>query len=386
MDAIVIVGGGIIGSSTAYYLACAGAAVTVVEPDPAYEFAATPRAVGGIRFQHGLVENVQMSQFGFQVFNDFKTHVTGAKVDFDPALRQVGYLFMVNGAPAISALEQCAELQRSLGVEVHMLERAQLEARYPSFNFSRVEAAAFSPADAQIDPYAALMGFRRAAEARGAVYVKDRVCAIDTNQRSVTGVQLASGQRLKADIVLNAANCWAPEICAMVDMKVPIAPMRRQQFFFKIERPIEPIPVMRELSGFALRPERDGYLVAVTKFKEARGFNWNLEHQLFEEELWPALAERSTAFEASRLQTGWVGHYDMCELDGNPIIGGFEGGVRGFYMAAGFSGHGLQHAPAVGRGLAELFTLGEYKSLDLSAFSYKRVLENRPLHDQGPKA
>lgn len=387
MDApIVIAGGGIIGSSTAYYLARAGAPVTVIEPDPSYEFAATPRAVGGIRFQHGLEDNVRMSLFGAEVYRNFSQHVQGGSVEFDPAFRRIGYLFMVQGNAAIASLEWCVGMQQHLGVDVHMLDRAGLQQRFPSFDFSRVDAAALSPADGQIDPNAALQGYRRAAQAQGAIYVQDRVAAIDCAGKRVRAVRLASGKSLAADVVLNATNCWAADVCAMVGMQVPIAPMRRQQFFFKTQEVIEPIPVMRESSGFALRPERDGYLVAITKFKESRGFNWNLEHELFEEELWPALVARSSKFEAIRLQSGWVGHYDMCELDANPIIGPFEGGVEGFYVAAGFSGHGLQHAPAVGRGLAELLVHGRYQSLDLSAFSYRRVLDNRPLIDQGPKA
>lgn len=386
MKPVVIAGGGVIGSSIAYYLSCAGVPVTVVEPDPSYEFAATPRAVGGIRLLHGVRQNVEMSQFGMQVFKNFGAHVQGASVDFDPAFRQVGYLFMVSGASAIAEIESTARMQRALGVDVVLMDRAQLIARYPSFDFSRIDAGVFSFADGQIDPHAALMGYRRCAQARGAVYLRDRVCGIEVSGRKVSAVRLQSGSQLAADRVINAANCWAPEVCAMVGMPVPIAPMRRQQFFFRIQAALEPIPVMREMSGFALRPERDGYLVAATKFKEPRGFNWQLEHGLFEDELWPALVERSTAFEALRLHNGWVGHYDMNDMDGNPIIGPFEEGVEGFFVAAGFSGHGLQHAPAVGRGLAELLTGGRYETIDLSPFSYRRVLENRPLRDEGPKA
>jgi glycine/D-amino acid oxidase-like deaminating enzyme len=360
--------------------------VPVVEPDPTYEVAATPRAVGGVRLLHGIRENVEMSLYGREVYTDFARHVHGASVDFDPAFRQIGYLFMVAGAEAIAGLERSTEMQRGLGVDVSMLGRDELVRRYPSFDFSRAEAAAFSPADGQIDPNAALMGFRRAAEAHGAVYLKDRVCGLDVAGGRVTRVRLASGDTLAADRVVNAANCWAPEICEMVGMKVPIAPMRRQQFFFKAQDPIEPIPVMREMSGFALRPERDGYLVAVTRFDEPRGFNWTLEHALFEEMLWPALVERSARFEAIRLVNGWVGHYDMNELDGNPVIGPFEGGVENFFVVAGFSGHGLQHAPAVGRGVAELLSGGRYESIDLTPFSYRRVIEMRPLRDEGPKA
>jgi FAD-dependent oxidoreductase domain-containing protein 1 len=383
---IVVVGGGVIGSSIAFHLRLAGAEVTVVEPDPTYEYAATPRAVGGVRLLHGIRENVEMSLYGREVYTDFARHVHGAPVDFDPAFRQIGYLFMVAGAEAIAGLERSTAMQRGLGVDVTLLGRDELVRRYPSFDFSRADAAAYSPADGQIDPHAALMGFRRAAIAHGAVYVQDRVCGLDVTGARVSRVRLASGDAIAADRVVNAANCWAPEICEMVGMKVPIAPMRRQQFFFRAQDPIEPIPVMREMSGFALRPERDGYLVAVTRFDEPRGFNWTLEHALFEEMLWPALVERSARFEAIRLVNGWVGHYDMNELDGNPIIGPFEGGVENFLVVAGFSGHGLQHAPAVGRGVAELLSGGRYESIDLTPFSYRRVIDGRPLRDEGPKA
>ncbi len=386
IKAILVVGGGVIGSSIAFYLARVGARVTVIEPDPGYEFAATPRAIGGVRFLHGVRENVQMSQFGHEVYRDFAKHVPAGNVEFDPAFRKTGYLYMVSGDAAIVSLQHTAEMQRALGVDVSILDRAQLEASYPSFDFSRVDAAAYSTADGQIDPNAALMGYRRAALAAGAVYLQDRVTAIDVSGGRAVGVKLASGGSVAAEQVINAANCWAPEVCAMVGMKVPISVLRRQQFYFKAERVIEKIPVMREASGFVLRPEREGYLVGVTKFNEPRGFNWTLDHCLFEEELWPALFERSKAFEAVRVQSGWVGHYDMNEMDGNPIVGRFEGGVDNFLVAAGFSGHGLQHAPAIGRGVAELITSGRFETIDLAPFSYRRVIENRPLKDEGPKA
>jgi len=386
MNSILIVGGGIIGSSIAYYLARAGAPVTVVAPDPTYEFAATPRSVGGIRLLHDIRENVEMTLFGREVFKDFAGQVQGANVAFDPSFRTVGYLYMVSDPDSIGLLEQSATMQRSCGVEVSILDRSTLCSRFPSFRFPGIIAAAWSPQDGQIDPHAALMGYRRAAEGNGVVYLKDRVAGIGVSHGKVAGVTLQSGREIACGTVINAANCWAPEVCDMVGIKVPIYPMRREQFFFKIHDKIESIPVMREASGFALRPEGEGYIVARTRFDESRGFNWVLDHERFEDELWPELVERSSAFEALRLQNTWVGHYDMSEIDGNPIIGQCGSEVKGFYIAAGFSGHGLQHAPAVGRGMAELLTTGRYETIDLSPFSYQRVVEGRPLLDKGPKA
>jgi FAD-dependent oxidoreductase domain-containing protein 1 len=387
MSRIVIVGGGIIGSSTAYHLAKAGAAadVVVVEPDPTYEFAATPRAVGGIRLQHALPENVEMSLYGDHVYSHFAEEVTGGKVEFDPQFYRIGYLYQVDGAENVAALEANAEMQRSFGVEVHLLDRDALRQRYPSFGFDGVDAAALSPDDGQIDPNGALMGVRRAAEGLGITYLKDRVVGLDVSGGLVTAARLESGGTLPVDTLVNAANCWASGICDMVGMPVPIEPMRRQQFFFDTQTPIETIPAMRHMDGLAIRPHQKGYLTGFTRFDEPRVFNWELEHDLFDTFLWPRIAEKASAFEAVKVKSGWVGHYDMNRLDGNAVIDRFHK-VPNFILAAGFSGHGLQHAPAVGRAIKEMILDGGFRSIDLSRFSYRRIEENDPLPDDGPKA
>lgn len=387
MKQIVIVGGGIIGSCIAYHLALAGAAadVVVVEPDPTYEWAATPRAVGGVRLQHALPENVEMSLYGDDVYSDFAAQVTGGTVQFDPQFYRMGYLYQVGGADDVAALEGLARMQAGLGVEVHVLDRAALRERYPSFHFDGVDAATLTPADGQIDPHAALMGFRRAAEGRGIRYLRDRVTGIELRDGLVAAAQLESGETLAVDTLVNAANCWAPGICAMVGMAVPIEPMRRQQFFFDIQGELEPIPAMRHSSGFAMRRLQKGYLTGYTRFDDPGGFRWDLDHQAFDDVLWPALAEQSSAFEAVKMKGGWVGHYDMNRLDGNPIIDRFPGAPN-FILAAGFSGHGLQHGPAVGRAVKEMILDGGFQSIDLSRLSYRRVLDNAPLPDFGPRA
>jgi FAD-dependent oxidoreductase domain-containing protein 1 len=385
MKRIVIAGGGIMGSCIAYHLALAGAAsaVTVLEPDPTYEFAATPRAVGGIRLQHALRENVEMSLYGDQVYSAFAEHVRGGKVEFDPQFRRRGYLYQVRGPAGIAALEANVRLQHELGVEVHILDAAELRRRYPSFRFTDVDCAALSPADGQVDPYAALMGFRKAAEGLGIAYLKDRLAGLELSDGLVRQARLASGSSLPVDTLVNAANCWAPEICAMVGMSVPIEPVRRQQFYFLAQQQIEPIPAMRHMDGLSVRTHQDGYIVGATN--RQGGFDWELEHQVFESVLWPQLAEQCGAFEAIRLKSGWLGHYDMNRLDGNPIIDRFDK-VPNFILAAGFSGHGLMHAPAVGRAVKELILDGGFRSIDLSRLGWRRVVDDRPLADDGPTA
>ncbi|MGH8619526.1 MAG: NAD(P)/FAD-dependent oxidoreductase [Burkholderiales bacterium] len=388
MSGIVIVGGGVIGSSIALYLARAGRAaeVTVLEPDPTYEWAASPRAVGGVRRLFGTAENVAMSNYGMEVYTHFRETILADGVDYDPAFRREGYLFQVWGEARVRALEADADMQRALGVEVELLDRDALKRRWPSFGFAQVDAAALSPADGRIDPNAALMGFRRSAERLGVRYLKDRLTSIEHTGGRVTTAVLASGTRLPCAALVNAANCWAPEVCAMVGMRVPIAPLKRQTFHFDARDPVEAIPAMRDQSGFTVRPEGQGFLTGVTRVEDAGRFDWTLDPALFDETLWPELASRAPKFEAVRMKGGWVGHYDQCLLDGNPVIGPWTGTLDNFYLVAGFSGHGLQHAPAVGRGLAEWLTTGRYQSLDLSIFGYQRVVDNRPIVDRGPTA
>lgn len=387
MERIVIAGGGIMGSCIAYHLALAGAAsaVTVLEPDPTYEFAATPRAVGGIRLQHAVRENVEMSLYGDQVYSAFAEHVRGGKVEFDPQFRRRGYLYQVSGAAGIAALEANVRMQQEAGVDVHILGAEELRRRYPSFRFVGVDCAALSPADGQVDPYAALMGFRKAAEGLGISYLKDRLVGLNLSDGLVRDARLASGRSLPVDTLVNVANCWAAEICAMVGMAVPIEPVRRQQFYFLAQQSIEPIPAMRRMDGLGVRVHQDGYISGFTNPRQPPGFNWELEHQVFDEVLWPQLAEQCGAFEVIKPKGGWVGHYDMNRLDGNPIIDRFDK-VPNFILAAGFSGHGLMHAPAVGRAVKELILDGGFRSIDLSRLSWRRVVEGQPLADDGPTA
>jgi glycine/D-amino acid oxidase-like deaminating enzyme len=388
MSRITIVGGGIIGSSIAYHLGRAGIArdITVIEPDPTYELAATPRAVGGVRRLFGNRENVEMSHYSRAVYTAFDKHVTGGATTYDPGFRVEGYMFHVAGAEAVASLETCAEMQNSVGARVEVLYREALKTRYPSFRFDDVDAAALCAEDGRLDPHAVLMGYRRAAEGIGVSYRKDRVVGLEAERGRITRVKLESGGSLAPELVFNCANCWAPDVCAMVGMQIPVKPLRRQTFNFLTAEPLEPFPAMRFQSGYSIRPERTGYLTGLTRSEEMGKFLWDLDPQVFDDVLWPWLAERSQTFEAVKVHSGWVGHYDMCLLDGNPIIDRWKGVLDNFYVLAGFSGHGLQHAPAIGRAMKELIVDGGYSSIDLSLFSYQRVLDNKPIIDTGPVA
>lgn len=383
----LIVGGGIMGSATAYQLACAGHAADtlVIEPDPTYEFAATPRAVGGIRLQHAIEENIRMSLYGDPVYADIAASVTGGAVQFDPQFKRIGYLYCVETPADLAALEACVALQRSLGVRVEMYDQAGLRARWPAFTFTGAIAGAHSPDDGQIDPYAALMQYRRAAEGRGVRYVKDRVVSLDHDGTRVTSVTLESGAVLRPDMVVNVANCWAAPLSEMVGMTLPIQPRCRQQFRFTTENPFPDFPAMRFANGRSVRPHQDSMIVGWMKPDQEPGFFWDLDPHVFDDELWPWLAGQAPAFEAIKGRGGWLGHYDMNTLDGNMILDRAPH-LGNYFVAVGFSGHGLQHAPAVGRAMTELLLTGRFQTIDLSRMGYRRVIDNQPLEDHGPKA
>ncbi len=386
MKPVVVIGGGIVGSSTAYHLALAGAAAdtVVVEPDPTYEFAATPRSVGGVRVQFSLPECIAMSLYGHEIFGGFEDlmSIDGERAAF--SLKRRGYLYMGQGAETVGRFEDCAQIQSDNGAVVELLDADQIRAHWPSIRVHDVDIGCFSPGDAIIDPYAAVIGLRNKARDLGVRYVRDRVVDLGVHGKRVTDVKLESGQSLAADWVVNAANCWAPEICAMVGMPVPVAPMRRQSFYFDCATSIEDLPLVRNVSvGDSFRPEGAGYLTGISKYDEPRGFNWEVDYALFEDELWPKLANRIEAFEAIKLQRAWSCHYDQNDLDANMILDCWPGRLENFFIACGFSGHGLQHAPAVGRALKELIIDGGYQSVDLSRFGYQRIVDNQPIEDIG---
>ena len=389
MGRIVIIGGGVVGSSTAYHLAMAGAAseTIVIEPDPTYEHAATPRSTGGVRVQFSLPELIRMSQYGHEVYGSFATLMA---VDGEPAaldLKRRGYLYLGQGRDDVERLESNCRAQTAEGANVMLLSGEQVKTRFPSLEIDDVDVASFSPDDAIIDPYSALMGFRKKASSLGVEYLRDRVVDLASYGRRVSRVVLESGRELTPEYVVNAANCWAPDICAMVGMEVPVAPMRRMSFYFECRSAIEDLPLIRHISqGGGFRPEGAGYLTGVSLYDKPRGFDWELDYSVFDDEIWPLIAQRVKAFEAVKVQRAWSCHYDQNDLDANMILGRWPGRLDNFLVACGLSGHGLMHAPAIGRALQELILKGDYHSLDLSRFGYQRVLDNTPLFDSGAKS
>jgi FAD-dependent oxidoreductase domain-containing protein 1 len=389
MPRIAIIGGGVIGSSIAYHLAVAGHAAdtVVIEPDPTYEFAATPRATGGIRQLFTVPENIRMVQYGHEVYGQFETlmAVDGDRAPID--FHREGYLWLGSGRGDIDALIGNWRVQTAHDARVELLDRKGVKLRFPSLRVDDIDIAAFSPDDGYMDPHSVLMGFRRKAQSLGIKYLKDRVVDFEVSGKRVSALRLESGERMAAELVVNAANCWGPALCELVGMTVPVAAMRRLTFYFEVREKLEPLPLTRHISkNVSFRPQGAGYICGNTRYDEPPGFNFEVDYDYFDDAIWPGLAERVPAFEALKMTSAWAGHYDQNHFDNNAILGPWTGGIENFHIALGFSGHGLMQAPAVGRGLCELLLHGRYHTLDLSRMGYQRIRDNRPLLDEVPKA
>jgi glycine/D-amino acid oxidase-like deaminating enzyme len=381
---IIIGGGGIMGSATAYYLMNADPTlnVAVVERDPAYTHASTTLSMSNIRIQFSLKENVQISQYALEVLKRFEE--TMAVGDSQPKIyfHQEGNLFLVDEAGHDSA-RRAYELQKSLNCQVQWWSPEKIKQQYPLYEPKNYMGATFGPEDGHFDAYAVLMGFKAKAISLGAKYIKDEVSKIKATRKRIIGVKLASQADLAAKFVVNCGGAWAAKIAKTVGVELPVVPIKRQVFTLDTAvKPKVPLPLTVLPSGLYFRTETGGLILLGKSLDEDPiGFDFSWDEKRFMESLWPELAEFVPAFETLKLRRGWAGLYAVNTLDGNAILGEWPG-LKGFYLANGFSGHGLQQAPAVGRYISELI-LGQPVTLDLSTFNPKRILENKPLSEGG---
>ena len=381
---IIIIGGGVVGSAIAYFLARTGRAgsVTVIEPDPSYTHAATPAANGGIRQLFSLPENILMAQYGLKFFSEFRDTMAVADGPPDIGFRRRGYLF-VSDAGDHAQMETNHRLQVSLKASVDLLDKAALKDRFPSLNVADVALAAHSPDDAWINPHAALLGFREKAVSLGVSYIEDRVADWRGEGGLARNVILSSGETLAADCFVLAAGAWSREVGAMIGLKLPVEPMCRESHYFVTSNTVEPLPFIKTETHLAFGPEGEGYAGGLPDWDQPAGFHLEGHPTRFEDVVWPRLAHRLPPLEVLKLHRTWVGHYARNSLDLTAIIGRWDGGLENVYMACGYSGHGIMHAPASGLALAELILDGAYRTIDISAFGYGRVPAEEPYRESG---
>ena len=382
---VLIVGGAAVGSATAYFLASQPSfkgSILVVEQDPTYARSATALSAASIRHQFSTPENIRLSQFGSSFLKSVGEHLS---VDGEaPAIgfQERGYLFLATaqglGILQSNHLTQCAE-----NVDVSLLTPAQLQSRFPWLNVDDLSAGSLgNTGEGWLDAYALMQGFRRKALSLGVQYRQARVEALSRQGRLVTSARLSTGELVTCGTVVNAAGTGATALAQSAGIALPVQARKRSIFYFTSSARLPTCPMVIDPTGAYFRPEGEGYLcgIAPSLEQDTECHDFEVQHSLFEEVLWPILAARVPGFEALRLQRSWAGHYDMNLLDHNAIVGAHPD-VDNFLFANGFSGHGLQQSPAIGRALSELVTFGEFRTLQLGALGWARVIEGRPLRE-----
>jgi FAD-dependent oxidoreductase domain-containing protein 1 len=383
---VVIVGGAIVGSAVATFLAMrpdVDARIVVVERDPTFRTSSTTLSAASIRLQFSTPLNIELSRFGLEVVRHPDRFLAVDGQAPEVGFVENGYCFLATEAGR-ATLEANHRVQRALDVAVTVLSPAELKQRFPWMQTDDLAGASLGLRDeGWFDAYALLQGFRRRARALGVEERTGEVVGLDVDGDRVAGVRLADGRRIGAAWVVNAAGPRAADVAAMAGIDLPVRPRKRHVYHFDAPIDLGPAPLVIDPSGIYFRPEAPHYLVGFSPHGDAPDpdtLDLAPDRAAFERFVWPALAHRVPAFDEARLLDTWAGHYEVNTLDANAIVGPHPV-LRNFLLANGFSGHGLQQAPAVGRGLAEWIATGRYETLDLAPLGYGRIARGEPIRE-----
>ncbi len=372
---IIIIGGGIMGASTAYHLVERGCKnVILLEKEEFHGQGATGRCAGGVRYQFSTEINILLSKISLPMIERFHEEL-GQEVDF----QKVGYLFLLNNEKDIATFERNLKLQHSLGVKTEWLNGDEVRRRLPMMNLQDITKATFNNNEGLVDPNGLVMGYINAAKKLG---------AMDFNSVEVTGLKLVSGKvsgvittqgNIDAPIVINCAGPWAGKITKMAGFDIPITPLRRQML---VTTPIQGIPkdfpmVIDFAQSLYFHREGDGLLTGMSNKNEKPGFNQNVDPD-FELVNLEHSIERMPMLEKAGLASHWAGLYEVTP-DAHPIFG--KTPIDGLFLVGGFSGHGFMHGPVAGKLMSEIVLDGEFKTLDVSMLDLARFEEGRMIHE-----
>lgn len=375
---VVVIGAGVVGASTAYHLAAAGAgSVLLLESADAVGTGSTGLCAGGFRHQFSSAVNIELSQRSIELIMSF-TETHGLPLD----LHQDGYLFLVRDQEAWSRFEADVALQRSMGVDVRVLDAAGAAELIPGLRVDDVAGATYCPGDGLVDPYGLTQGYVTAARRCGArLALRTAARRVLTQNDQVTGVETSAGT-IATGTVVNAAGPWARPLAESAGIDLPVEPLPRH---IVVTSPFAGRPELRTLvvdtpTGCYFHREGDGVLMGMGAVSEAYTFDTRVDDDFIAEELLPAAVNMLPAFEEAGFAHRWAGLYEMTP-DHHPIIGPAPD-VAGFYLANGFSGHGFQQGPIVGKLLTEQICDGVARSVDISALGLDRFAAGRLIDEQ----
>ncbi len=378
---VAIIGGGVIGCATAFFLRELGFTghVVVFERDPSYQYSSTARSAASIRQQFTTPVSTQMSQFSHRFLETLPERFG---TEGEIAMVRGAYLLLA-GAARAPGLRACHETFTRLGSQVAWLDQAALAARFPWLNVEDLEGGTLGLAgEGWFDAYMLLRVLRAQARALGVEFRDEAVVGLDVAHGCVEAVRTTEA-RWRCGTVVNAAGPAAGTVAAMAGCGLPVEPRKRTMFVIQAPLPGAGMPFVFDDSGIAIRPESGGFICSAIPDEDRDphpGDDFEPDHYLFEEKVWPALAHRIPALEQLRVTSAWAGHYEMNLFDHNGVVGPHPE-VTNLVFANGFSGHGVMHAPATGRGVAELILHGGFRSLDLSPLSYGRIAANTPIRE-----
>lgn len=379
---VIIIGGGVIGSACAYFLTASddfAGTVTILERDTSYQNGSTARSVGGIRQQFSTPENIRMSQFAMEFMPKTSELLAVNGVSPELPFTNNGYLLMASDI-GLPVLENNVAIQKDEGASTELLLPEQLRERFPWLNTDGVAAGSFGPDEGWTDPYALMQAFRAKARDLGATVVDDQVVDFRRDGGKLTGVVLASGETISCHTVVNAGGPRAREIANMARLKLPVAPRKRFVFVFDCHDAPDKCPLTVDPTGVYFRPEGSTFICGrmPDDSKDPDCLDLDVDYDFFDENIWPVLAERVPAFEAIKVVNAWAGTYAYNTLDQNAIVGRHPD-IENLIFANGFSGHGLQQSPAIGRAVSELTIHGAFQTIDLGRFGLERIIDEIPL-------
>ncbi|OAA57157.1 FAD dependent oxidoreductase [Cordyceps fumosorosea ARSEF 2679] len=389
---VAIVGGATSGSAIAWFLASNAdfhGTVLVVERDPSLKYSATQASNNCMRQQFATDINIKIAQYGAEFVKNFRKNLASSDDDGVPDLpiRNFGYLYLADNPEFVATLQEDQELQAACGAGTHMLSTEQIAAQYPFFALDDIEAGSLNTVDeGAFDALQMVESLRNKATQHGVEYVHNEVVALNHSGNKIHSITLKTGEVVRVGTVVNAAGTRAAQVSRLAGVDLPIEARRRYTFIFSVDEPLpQDLPLTIDPTGVHLRSygEKD-YLVGCPPIGPDLAIavdDFSYEEGVWTQKVLPVLTKRVPQFASAKVTNSWVGHYEFNTFDHNAIIGPHTD-IKNLLFCVGFSGHGSQQAPACGRGVAELITYGSFRSLDLSALSYARIQENKPLWER----
>ena len=379
---VVVIGGGVMGSALAYWLTRLDPSlrVTVIERDLSYAQASSALSAASIRQQFSAPINIRISQASIEFLRKAAEELQCGDEKPDIMLRELGYLYLA-GADGAAQLRGVHKVQRACGSDVALLDPAELKCRFGWLNTSDLSLGSLGlSGEGWFDGYALLTAFARKARLQGARYVNAEVRGLAIEGNRVNEVLLANGSRIGCSHVVNAAGPWARRIAAMAGVELPVFARKRTVYVIACPTRMHPFPLLIDPAGFWIRPDGTKFIAGLSPGEDLNDQPLEPDYDAFEGRLWPALAHRIPGFEAVKLERAWAGYFEMNTFDHNAILGPHDSLTNCLFMN-GFSGHGMQQAPVIGRGVAELILHGRFTSMDLSELLFSRIADDRPLRE-----